>query len=213
MIRLVKERKMEIINDLEQPIDGSFGYELDRLAKEVLAYDLDKNEDWSGTDEFKGITEYINKMAGIPAIKLLEDILGHYKCIRNALRTIIIPDILKQAGLTETVTKSGISIKLDRDLTVESVAAMPEPKKDQLYKWIAKNGGKSLLKDILKLGKGEFNKALENFLQEGGYDYEKESGIHPMSLKKFLTDLKTDGKEIPENVIHTELFDVAKIKN
>jgi hypothetical protein len=201
------------INDLDQPTDKNVGDALNTLARRLLTYDAGKDEDWSNDDWFEAIINFIeNDVSKIPPIKMLEDILSHYKAKRKELKVKLIPDLMKEAGVTEAVTKSGISIKLDRELQVESLSEMTEERKKELFKWVEEKGGKALLKDTLKLGKGEFDSKLKSFLTLGGYNYESESGIHPQTLKKFLKEIRDEGKEIPENIIKIDLFDIAKIK-
>jgi hypothetical protein len=118
-----------------------------------------------------------------------------------------IPSVMQQMGINKATTVDGLSVKVDQEVSVKEV------NKIKLMDWATKNGYEDLIKTSLKFGKGEFNQDIETYLEEQGVSYEKDSGIHPQSLKKIIKDRIEAQEELPsQDLIEVKTFNIAKIK-
>ncbi len=177
---------------------------LSDYAKKVNNLDYGKNNDFTKDRYFHQI---VNSLPEYPPIKLLEDVLSFYKNKRHMLVTKDIPSVMQQMGINKATTVDGLSVKVDQEVSVKEV------NKIKLMDWATKNGYEDLIKTSLKFGKGEFNQDIETYLEEQGVSYEKDSGIHPQSLKKIIKDRIEAQEELPsQDLIEVKTFNIAKIK-
>ncbi len=177
---------------------------LSDYAKKVNNLDYGENNDFTKDRYFHQI---VNSLPEYPPIKLLEDVLSFYKNKRHTLVTKDIPSVMQQMGINKATTIDGLSVKVDQEVSVKEV------NKVKLMDWATKNGYEDLIKTSLKFGKGEFNQDIETYLEEQGVSYEKDSGIHPQSLKKIIKDRIEAQEELPsQDLIEVKTFNIAKIK-
>lgn len=177
---------------------------LSDYAKKVNKLDYGENNDFSKSADFHKI---VNGLPEYPPIKLLEDVLSYYKTKRHTLVTKDIPSVMQQMGINKATTIDGLSVKVDAEVSIKEV------NKIKLMNWATEHGYEDLIKTSLKFGKGDFNQDIETYLAEQGISYEKDSGIHPQSLKKIIRDRIEAQEELPsEDLIEVKTFNIAKIK-
>jgi hypothetical protein len=197
-----------------------FGELLNELANDLQKFYADKYTDFTGTNGLEDTRGFIEDIFnGNPPIKFLEDLLAYYNNKKRELESNTIPTLLKSMGLTNATTKNGIEINLKSELSFPALSKMEFNTKQMFFQWLESHGAGDLIKDNVQLGKGEFDQALEDFLEEKGYSYDRNSDIHYQTLKAFLgkiIDGRRKGENLqlpPEHILKVETFDIAKIKN
>lgn len=200
-----------------------FGELLNELTNDLAGFYDYRYIDFTDPAEssfFQDIIKLIGeRFYGNPPIKFLEDLLAYYNNKKRELESNTIPTLLKSMGLTNATTKNGIEINLKSELSFPALSKMEYNTKQMFFQWLENHGAGDLIKDNVQLGKGEFDQALEDFLEEKGYSYDRNSDIHYQTLKLFLgkiIDGRRKGEDLqlpPDNILKVETFDIAKIKN
>lgn len=173
--------------------------------------DEGKNTDYTDDPSFEYLVNAIeNEFGKYPSIKLLEDVINHYKLKRHALVTQLIPELMQQMGVKKVTTVDGVPVDIRKEVNVK----IEGKDKIKLIQWLIDEGYGDYIKDTLKFGKGELDDEIESYLKSKGKSYEKDSGIHPMSLKKIISDRIEDEEQLPsEDMAEILTFSIAKIKS
>ncbi len=110
-----------------------------------------------------------------------------------------IPALMDEVGMQEFRTKDGLQIKVSEKLFY----SLSKEKKDAALKWVDENGGGDLLRRSFEI---LFTKDQEVWASKFERDCKqrkkplnitRQQAIAPATLKKFLTDLMTDGDDVP----------------
>lgn len=194
----------EVGDDIRKQKAEEFKDLLNDYANKVNSLDYGENVDFSNDVKFNELCWLLGEY---PPIKLIEDVLSYYKKKRHILTTVDIPNIMSQMGIKKATTLDELQVVVQPEVSCEV------KDKEKLMSWAIDNLYGDYIKDTLKFGKGELDQEVEEFLQAKGKSYEKDSGIHPMSLKKIISDRIKDEEKLPdESIIDIKVFNRAKIK-
>ena len=146
---------------------------------------------------------------GNPPLKLLDDIAAYYRRIETQLKTRVIVDLLKQAGLRSVTTESGDAVSIKETLTASLVD------EEKFSAWAEANGCADILKYKFSIRKGENIQAVREKLNEAGVNYVQgldKQGL-AQSLGKLARDLLDDGKPLPpDDALSVYIVEEAKLK-
>lgn len=121
---------------------------------------------------------------GLFSIPMLETLLSMARRAKEDILMTDIPTLLAEYGLKKATLEDGTEVYNEKILEV----SVKDLDKDLLIKWIIEEGYESTIKDTLSFGKGSYDEMLEEFLNKNGYSYERDSGIHPQTLKKTIKE-------------------------
>ena len=114
-----------------------------------------------------------------------------------------LPEAMQSAGLTEIVLSTGEKISVTEFYN----AHISKANQELAYKWLVENGHEGLIKNevSLKFGREEGQVVDETVmaLKSRGLSPEVRQSVHPSTLKAFVKEQLTTGKDIP-----TELFGI-----
>ena len=144
----------------------------------------------------------------------LEENLSDLKKKLNRMKTVELPDMMAECGMSEFKTDTGFNIK------VEDFVSGSLPKDDDrrmaAIHWLESNGGESLIKSELTMAfeKSQHNEALSLMaqLQEQGYHVNSKMGVHPQTLLAHIRERMKNGDEVPLETLGLFAGRVAKIK-
>jgi len=139
----------------------------------------------------------------------LEEALAAAKRERDRILNDDIVCLLAEYGLSSCELIDGSNVG------TEVVYETSQKDKDAalLASWLNSNGYSDAMKDILTLGKGEYDEDLESFLSENGYSFTRDSSIHSQTLKKILKDHIVAGKEPPpKEAVELKVFTRGFVK-
>ena len=141
------------------------------------------------------------------SIEALEATLAEEKQLLEEVETDTIPSIFHEYGFSEATLDDGTKVKLKSYVSPKVVDD------SALYAWLEANGMGAVIKDQIDLGKGQFDAAIKEFLEQGGYEYSRKTSVHPQTLKATVSRLMEQGEELPpENVLTISVFEKAEIK-
>lgn len=154
------------------------------------------------------LSSLIKRASGLDEeITDLEDIIRDRK---EALAQILeedIPAVLHENGLMAAPLADG------RMVTIEQIINVSVVDKQALNGWLEYHEYDAVIKTNLDFGKGVDVSDIENYCHSNNIQYTKDSGVHPMTLKKVIRDhLEGGGIVPPENVAKVSVFERAKIK-
>ena len=108
-----------------------------------------------------------------------------------------LPEAMQTAGLTEIVLSTGEKITISEFYN----AHISKANQDTAYQWLIQNGHAGLIKNevSLKFGRDEERVAEETVLalKSRGLAPEVRQSVHPSTLKAFVKEQLTSGKDIP----------------
>lgn len=160
-----------------------------------------KNEQYSPHlmhDLLKILGEY-------PSIKLLEDLLTHYRIVKHKLCVDELPALMSAAGMHKFELEDGSRITLTKELSIK------RENEQALIQWLIDNGYQDSLKDTVTFNMGEFDQAAEQALD--GYSYKKQSGVHYKTLEKIMKDRINESEALPpEDIAVVNVINIAKLK-
>ncbi len=140
----------------------------------------------------------------------IADLENIIKGRKEALARILeedIPAVLHENGLLSAPLADG------RMVTIEQIVNVSVLDKVALNGWLAYHEYDAVIKTNLDFGKGVDVSDIEDYCRSNNIQYTKDSGVHPMTLKKVIKDhIEGGGIVPPENVAKISLFERAKIK-
>jgi hypothetical protein len=140
-------------------------------------------------------------------IEDLEAIIADRKAYRDRILQDDIPTVLHENGLTSAPLADG------RTITIERVVNVSQLDKALLAEWLKSHEYDSIIRTSFEFGKGADTSALEALLAKEQITYQKESSVHPMSLKKVISDHLSEGGDYPpEEAAKVSVFERAKVK-
>jgi len=148
-------------------------------------------------------------------IDSLEENLADLKKRLNHLKTVELPDLMAENGLSSfTHADSGREIEVN-DFVAGSLTKKTDERKVAL-EWLAANGAADMIKSevIVEFGKTEHNMAkdLAAKLKADGYFVEESEGIHAQTLLAFVREKLRNGEEVPIDTLGLYAGRVAKVK-
>lgn len=147
-------------------------------------------------------------------IAQLEENLSELKVRHNKTKTITLPDMMAECGLSEFRTDTGFRIAVE-DFVTGSLPKEDAKRRDAIA-WLESNGAENLIKTELNLafGKSEHNEAvsLMEDLREKGYTVTSKMGVHPMTLISHIKERLKNGDSVPLETLGLFAGRVAKIK-
>jgi hypothetical protein len=147
-------------------------------------------------------------------VEELEDNLSELKKRLNKTKTVDLPDLMAECGMSEFKTDTGFRITVDD--FVSGSLPKDEMRRDEALKWLERNGASSLIKTELNLqfGKSEHNRALAlvSDLADKGYKVQSKMGIHPQTLIAHIKERLKGGDEVPLETLGLYAGRIAKIK-
>jgi hypothetical protein len=147
-------------------------------------------------------------------ISQLEENLSELKSRHNKAKTIDLPDMMAECGLSEFRTDTGFRIAIED--FVSGSLPKDEGKRREAIEWLESNGAENLIKTELSMafGKSEHNEALSLMqeLREKGYSVSSKMGVHPMTLISHIKERLKNGDSVPLETLGLFAGRVAKIK-
>jgi hypothetical protein len=181
----------------------NFAEQITGLTRKVQKLNDGANRDWTTSDEFRSLLKILGDL---PSIKLLEDLVSHYKRTKNKILIKEIPDLMERAGVDSLTTLDGVAVKLKQDLTVKV------HDKEALNQWLIDNGFGDKLKDIVTFPKGEVDGFFFKDLEEQGLSFTRDRSVHPQSLRALMRINLEEGELPPDEICEVKNFTLAKIK-
>ena len=169
------------------------------------------------SNEIGAITEAVQRVQKLEKeIGLMRDQLKEKEQNLRKLNEQEIPDLMTEMNVKNFTLTDGSKVGLIDivSVSIPSAGALDRAKgdtKEELYErqqacfaWLRKNGGSELIKANVEVqfGKGQDN-ACSDFKKElrGRKVFYKEStGVHPQTLKAFISEALGNGKNIPVDI-------------
>lgn len=142
-----------------------------------------------------------------------EQALKDAKERERVIREETIPSAMQEMGLESITLETGQKLKVQQEV----YAAIPAANKQAAFKWLNENGFGGLIKVEVdaSFGKGEQEKALELYqeLTGRGLQASFDESVHAQTLKAFLKEQISAGKDIPLDLFGARPIWAAKISN
>lgn len=146
-------------------------------------------------------------------IKELEDMLSEQKSRLHNLRSIVLPDVFAEAGVSEFTTDDGTKVKIS-DIVSGTLPKDPD-KRSVAIKHLTEIGGEAIIKNTLtaQFEKSEHNAAVAIFedLKKEGYTVDLVDGVHPQTLLSFIREKLKNGEPIDLSALGCYAARMAKI--
>ena len=170
----------------------------------VLDSDFDENEN---SNDSRMLSYLIETLGTTPKISIIENLLKHYKEVRDEILRTDIPMLMAEYGMRSAETMDGTKIGMSTFYETKQLD------KQALADWLEMAGYGSIIKDNLALSKGSFDDRLESFLAINGYTYSRDSSINGMQLKAAVKEhLEGGGEFPPTDAISVSIYEQANIK-
>jgi len=173
-------------------------------------------EEWEediSTEELSSISQVAQKVIDIQQeISLIE---AELKAKKEELRNVSeqqLPELMQGLNLVEFTTASGFKISVENFYN----AYISEANKEKAFNWLQENGHGGLIKNEISLlfGKGQDEEAnaLVQSLEQKGLSPNVKQGVHPQTLKAFVKEQLTQGRDIPAEPFGIYVGSRAKIE-
>ena len=165
------------------------------------------------TEELSSISQVAQKVIDIQQeISLIE---AELKAKKEELRNVSeqqLPELMQGLNLVEFTTASGFKISVENFYN----AYISEANKEKAFNWLHENGHGGLIKNEISLlfGKGQDEEAnaLVQSLEQRGLSPNVKQGVHPQTLKAFVKEQLTQGRDIPAEPFGIYVGSRAKIE-
>lgn len=119
---------------------------------------------------------------------------------KNALETVILPDLFSQAGVTEVRTDSGAKAKMG--LVASGSLPKDEAKRKQAIAWLVENGYGEIIeaKVVASWSRGDRDKAeglFEQLKSDNSVKLSLDDSVNHMTLGKLAKERVQQGLEVP----------------
>lgn len=144
----------------------------------------------------------------------LEDDLKEAKDELRKVSEVDLPEAMKECGVKDFTTTTGLKITLKEDVNVGIAAA----RKEEAYEWLKANGFDGLIKSDLSL---HFDRdhvkdadKLVAQLSKKGYEVEFNQSVHYQTLKAFVKERMADTEQeaFPLDLFGARPYQVAVVK-
>jgi hypothetical protein len=146
--------------------------------------------------------------------RVVERLEEDLKTAKEDLRQIVeheLPEKMSELGIPKFETEDGLKIEVKEVVN----ASISEERRESANKWLDDNGYGGLLKSevIASFGRDEIEEAKElvENLTEQGYTSVFKRAVHPQTLKAFVREHLSKGKDIPFDVFGVNRFMQSKI--
>ena len=190
------------------------------MSNELTFEDLTGNdsvEKWTEeyTDkELKSSTQIAEKQISLQQeVISIEERLKAKKADLRLVSEQLLPEAMQSANLMEFVTASGFKISVSPFYQ----AYISADNTETAFKWLEDNGHGDLIKNQISLsfGRSENEKAKDTIatLEQKGLSPSVKLGVHPQTLKAFVKEQLTNGKDIPSEPFGIYVGSRSKIVN
>jgi hypothetical protein len=123
-----------------------------------------------------------------------------------------LPNAMAEIGMTSFTLTNGHKISIKEEV----YASIPKEGQDKAFSWLRSHDFGALIKNqiIAEFGKGEDNAAHEAamLLAEHGWKPTQKESVHPMTLKAFIREQLSEGREIPLDFFGATVVNRAIVK-
>ena len=144
----------------------------------------------------------------------IEDAENHVKMLKaekHKLSIDTIPALMDEMGM-ERLDVDGVVV--NRKMIVH--ASIPVARREEAYAWLRENKCDDIIKNVIScsFGKGQDNLAGDviGLLETKGFHPEQKTSIHPSTLKAFVKERITDGKQIDLDMFGAFIANAAEIR-
>lgn len=130
----------------------------------------------------------------------LENQLKEEKNLYKKLSEVELPELMETLGLSEFSLTDGSKVTIKESIQ----ASITKANEKLAFEWLIQNGFGDLIKNEIKtvFGKGqeELAEAAANKLQEIGVEVNRKKSVHPSTLKAFVKEELTNGRDVPSDL-------------
>lgn len=145
-------------------------------------------------------------------LDVLEEQLKEKKKELRHVAEVKLPEAMQSANLMEFVTATGYKISVSPFFQ----ASISEANREDAFTWLKNNGHGGLIKNQVNLsfGRDEDQKADDTIekLKQLGLSPEVKQGVHPSTLKAFVKEQLTAGKDMPSETFGIYVGSRSKIE-
>ena len=181
----------------------------------------------SSSNELGAIAEAAQRMQVLEdEIKELDDQLKAKKQSLQNLSETELPDLMLELNVKDFTLTDGSKVTVQDIVSASipsagSIGRASGDAKEELvdrqqscFDWLRKNGGRDLIKSNIEVqfGKGEDKnrKKFAKELRDKKLFYKESMGVHPQTLKAFISECLQDGKNVPFDVFKIYTGQIAK---
>lgn len=147
----------------------------------------------------------------LQVVKLEEQLKQAKEALRQT-SDVDLPNAMAEVGLSSFTLSNGTKISVKDEV----YASIPKECQEKAFLWLRNHDFGSLIKNqiIAEFGKGEDEEAHEAaaLLAEHGWRPQQKESVHPMTLKAFIREQLTEGKEVPLEFFGATVISRAIIK-
>ncbi len=124
-----------------------------------------------------------------------DDLLKEAKEALRAIKEDALPQLMDEAGVEEVTTTGGIKISVATAIR----ASIPKSNPGEAFMWLKANGHGGLISQTAEVSFGD-DEAFAGFdcaMKELGVQFREKKGVHPSTLKSFVTEMLREGVDIP----------------
>lgn len=145
-------------------------------------------------------------------IETQEEKLKNLKAQETNLSEQVIPNIMSEVGMKKFTLEDGTAVEVNSYYS----ARIPVAHTDEAFAWLRENGHGDIIKNNVSLsfGKNQDNEAkdLVASLRERGHNVKQAQKVEPMTLKAFVKDEITNGRNVPANLFGLYVGMKTKLK-
>lgn len=158
------------------------------------------------------IAQSCNKLLDVQKqISNAEEELKKLKEAETLLSEQTIPNLMQQAGIALLKLSDGSSVEVKPFYS----ARIPSTKTEEAFEWLRENGFGDIIKNNVTLTFGrsedEVAKALIDELRNKGHNVDQSQKVEPMTLKAFVKEQITQGKNVPSDLFGVYVANKTKI--
>jgi len=151
------------------------------------------------------LVNYIKQLDA--SVKDVEQALKARKRDLFNISQVQIPELMKEIGLESITTTDGsiINLKKDFSTTIKN--------EEGFFKYLRDNNYGDLIKDkiAITIQSEKEVKLFEKLIDQVDCFYERKTGVHPQTLKKFVNDQLAEGNKIPEDLLKIYEYQFSKL--
>ena len=130
----------------------------------------------------------------------LEAKIKEEKNLYKKLSEVELPELMETLGLSEFALVDGSKVTIKENIQ----ASISKSNEKAAFQWLRDNGFGDLIKNEIKtsFGKGQEELAEEavSKLQEIGVDVNQKKSVHPSTLKAFVKEELSEGRDVPSDL-------------
>ena len=164
------------------------------------------------TDRMKTLSDVVRQLTKLDdQINDTEQYLKTLKAQKHKIVTEVAPDLMDEMSL-EKLEVDGV--KVSKKTMIH--ASIPVANKDEAFSWLRDRGLDDIIKNdvTVTFGRGEDNLAgnIVGLLQDQGFQPQKKTHIHSQTLKAFIKERVTEGKEIDLDLFGAYVAPMVEIR-